>query len=234
MPARENVVPLSEQQYGRTKAQVIVYDILRVLARSISPVLMGFRALGRENFPTTGGALVCSNHQSHFDPIIVGLTCDRRLNYVARKTLFGFLPFRILIEFLDAIPIERDGIGIGGLKATLKRLKRGEMVLIFPEGTRSKTGEMGRLRPGFCTLARRGKVPIVPVGFDGGYDAWPRSRPLPGWSRICVCIGEPIEPGDFADLTDKEMQAEVERRIRICFERAKRMNAFRRLDRASV
>lgn len=221
---------LNEKLFGRSWTQVIVYDVLRVLARSIAPALMSFRAIGRDNYPKTGGALICSNHQSHFDPIIVGLTCDRRMNYVARKSLFRFAPFRFIIEFLDAIPIEREGIGIGGLKETLRRLKRGEIVLIFPEGTRSKDGKMGRLRPGFTTLARRGKVPIVPVGFNGAYDAWPRSRPLPGWSRICVCVGEPIMPEDFADMDDDELLAEVEKRVRACFTRAKRITDDSRED----
>lgn len=218
------IVSLNEIQHGRTVRQVVIYDTLRVLARSIMPALMRLRAEGRSNYPKTGGALICSNHQSHFDPIIVGLTCNRRMNYVARKTLFGFFLFRWLIEFLDAIPIERDGIGIGGLKETLKRLKRGEVVLIFPEGTRSKDGEMGRLRPGFCALARRSKVPLVPVGFDGGYDAWPRTRLLPGWSRIHVVVGPPIEPEDFKRMDDDQLMAELERRIRVCFDRARRMS----------
>lgn len=216
---------LSEKQFGRSWTQVIVYDYLRILARSLCPMLMAFRAIGRTNYPRSGGALICSNHQSHFDPIIVGLTCDRRMNYVARKSLFGFLPFRLLIEFLDAIPIEREGIGIGGLKETLRRLKRGEMVLIFPEGTRTKNGDMGHLRPGFCTLARRSKVPIVPVGFNGGYDAWPRSQPLPGWSRMCVCIGKPIDPQDFEQMDDDQLLAEVERRMRDCFHHARRITS---------
>ena len=91
-----------------------------------------------------------SNHQSHLDPVLVGLASDQRLNYLARDTLFGFAPFRWLINSLDAIPIDREGLGLGGLKETLKRLKRGESVLMFPEGTRTRDGEVGRLRPGFC------------------------------------------------------------------------------------
>lgn len=217
-------MPLSEVQHGRTTRQVVIYDVLRTFARSLTPALVRLRAEGRENYPPTGGALVCSNHQSHFDPIFVGLTCDRRMNYVARKTLFRVTLFRWLIEFLDAIPIERDGIGIGGLKETLRRLKRGELVLLFPEGTRTKNGEMGKILPGFCALARRGKVPIVPVGFDGGFAAWPRSRLLPGWSHVHVVIGEAISPDTFRDWDDDQLIEELEKRIRVCFERARRMS----------
>jgi 1-acyl-sn-glycerol-3-phosphate acyltransferase len=215
-------VSLSELKFGRSWFQVVTYDVLRFLARGVMPGVMRFRVHGRENYPTTGGALICSNHQSFFDPVLVGLTCNRRMNYVARKTLFDVIGLRQLISFLDAIPVERDGIGLSGLKETLKRLKRGELVLIFPEGTRTRDGDMSRLLPGFCTLARRGKVPIVPIGFDGAYDAWPRMRWLPGWARVSVFIGEPIWPDEFRGWEDAELLAEVERRMRTCFEAARR------------
>ena len=65
--------------------------------------LFRFRCEGRDHYPHDGGGLICSNHQSFFDPVIVGLTCDRRLNYLARQTLFRFTLFRWLIEFLDAL-----------------------------------------------------------------------------------------------------------------------------------
>ena len=103
--------------------------------------------------PPTGGGLVMSNHQSNLDPVLIGLCCERRLNYVARQTLLTFAPLRWLFNSLDAIPIDRDGTGLGGLKETLKRLKRGELVLLFPEGTRtqgrrSAAHQAGLLCPG--------------------------------------------------------------------------------------
>lgn len=182
---------------------------------------MRIRAHGRENYPSTGGGLICSNHQSHYDPVVVGLTCDRRMNYVARKTLFDSLLVRGIISFLDAIPLERDGNGLGGIKETLKRLKRGELVLIFPEGTRTTDGDMHDLLPGFCVLARRGKVPIIPVGFDGAFEAWPRSRIIPGWAPISVHIGKPILPSEFAEWDDERLLNEIQVRMRECFEAAR-------------
>ena len=71
-----------------------------------------------------------------------------------RDTLFGFPPFRWLINSLDAIPIDREGIGLGGIKESLRRLKAGEMLVIFPEGTRTKDGNVGELKPGFLALAQ--------------------------------------------------------------------------------
>ena len=130
--------------------------------------------------------LVVSNHQSHLDPPLVGVACPRRLNCLARETLFHFAPFRWLINSLDAIPIDREGLGLAGIKESLRRLKRGEMVTIFPEGTRTGDGEIGPFLPGFTALAVRGKAAILPVAIEGAFVAWPRggSRPLGNHSRV--------------------------------------------------
>ena len=174
------------------------------------------RCEGRDKVPATGGGLMLSNHQSNLDPVLVGLACNRRLNYVARKSLFKFAPFRWLINSLDAIPIDREGTGLEGLKETLKRLKRGEIVLLFPEGTRTPNGEVLRMKPGFCAVARRSKLPLFPVALDGAWQAWPRQRVLPGRSIVHIHFGEPIGPELIATLDDAQLTAEVERRIREC------------------
>lgn len=162
-----------------------------------------------------------SNHQSNLDPVIIGLCCNRRLNYVARQTLLTFAPLRWLLNSLDTIPIDRDGIGLSGLKETLRRLKRGELVLLFPEGTRTRDGEVQAIKPGFCALARRAEVPLVPVAMDGAFDAWPRQRSFPRPAVIHVQFGEPILPAHVKLLSDEQLVQEVERRIRDCHARAR-------------
>jgi 1-acyl-sn-glycerol-3-phosphate acyltransferase len=153
--------------------------------------------------------------------VLVGLSLRRRLNFLARETLFGFAPFRWLILSLDAIPIDREGVGLSGLKETLRRLKRGEMVLIFPEGTRSRDGEVGSLKPGFVSLARRGNVRLLPVGIDGAFEAWPRTNPFPRSATINIQFGAPMEPNEVKPLNDEELIAEIERRIRCCHAQAR-------------
>src|SRR6185436_16558080 len=114
------------------------------------------------------------------------------MNYLARDTLFNVPGLSLLIAFLDAIPIDREGGGLAGLKETLKRLKAGELVLIFPEGTRTGDGEVAPLKPGFISVARRSRVPLIPVGLEGAFQAWPRTSPFPRVGRIAIVIGEPI------------------------------------------
>lgn len=213
-----NSVPRSPQ---RSLAQRWGYDVLRLLLQFLGVCLYGLRVVGREHWPAAGGGLVCANHQSMFDPPLVGLTCQRRMNYLARDTLFRVPILAPLIKFLDAIPIDREGGGLAGLKETLRRLKAGELVLIFPEGTRTSDGEVSPLKPGFIAVSRRGRVPLVPVGIDGAYQAWPRTSRFPRFGRIAVAIGEPISAEQVAEFSDEALLVELERRIRACHAQAR-------------
>ena len=195
------------------------YGFWHVFCRFFGVMVFRVRVRGREHVPKTGGALVLSNHQSHLDPIMMGLASDRRMNYLARQTLFRFTPFRWFIQSFDAIPLDREGLGLSGLKETMARLKRGEMVQIFPEGTRTHDGEVGPFKPGFCALAKRVKVPLVVAAFDGGFDAFPRTSHVPRPARIHIEFGPTITPEEVAQFkSDEELVAEVRRRIVACFE----------------
>ncbi len=192
------------------------YQLLQRLLQLVAVLVYGVRYWGRENIPGSGGVLVVSNHQSHLDPPLVGIGCPRRLNYVARETLFRFAPFAWLIDSVGAFPIDREGMGLGGIKESLKRLKRGEMVLIFPEGTRTGDGAIAPFRPGFTTLAVRSGAAILPVAIEGAFQVWPRRQKFPGRGRIRVCYGPPILPAEFAGCDERELLAEVERRVHEC------------------
>jgi 1-acyl-sn-glycerol-3-phosphate acyltransferase len=192
------------------------YELLKRMLQLAGVLALGVRHWGRENIPRSGGVLVVSNHQSHLDPILVGIGCPRRMNYVARETLFRFAPFAWLIDSVGALPLNREGMGLKGIKESLKRLKRGEMVVIFPEGTRTRDGAIGPFRSGFTTLAVRADAAILPMAIEGAFQAWPRWRKFPGLGRIRVRYGAPIRPAEFAGRDERELVAEVERRVREC------------------
>ena len=218
----------TKKQRTKSRAQRLLYRFLRVAARIVAVGFYRVRVFGRENWPTEGGALVCSNHQGFFDPLIVGLSCDRQLSFLAKKSLFKF-PLKTFIEKLNAIPVNRAGTGLDGLKETLKRLRGGDFVLIFPEGTRSETGEIGQLKPGFIAVARKGKVPIVPVVFDGSFQAWPKWQILPSIGVVHVLIGKPIVPEEITTLSDDELLTLLQERMHTMFRevqysRARSMN----------
>jgi 1-acyl-sn-glycerol-3-phosphate acyltransferase len=192
------------------------YGFLKRLLQLGGVLFYGIRHEGRENIPASGGVLVVSNHQSHFDPPIVGIGCPRRMNYLARDTLFRFAPFGWLIHSVGAIPIDREGVGLQGIKESLRRLKRGEMVLIFPEGTRTRDGEIAPFKPGFTVLASRSGASILPVAVDGAYAAWPRDQKFPGLGVIRVRYGRPLLPEEIEGRDERDLAAEVERRVHEC------------------
>ncbi len=192
------------------------YNFCQVLCRIFCVVLFGVRVRGQHWFPRHGGVLLVSNHQSHLDPILVGISCDRQLSSLARDSLFRIPVVRTLITWLDAIPLDREGVGLSGLKETLRRLKRGDVVLVFPEGTRTPDGRLGPLKPGFCALARRTGVPILPMAVAGAFEAWPRWRAWPRPATIHVQYDRPLSPDEIATWDDSQLVAEVQSRLAAC------------------
>jgi 1-acyl-sn-glycerol-3-phosphate acyltransferase len=176
-------------------------------------VLFRYRYFGRTNVPATGPVLLVANHQSHLDPVLVGLACPRRLKYLARHDLF-FWPFSWWIRALGAVPIDRTRGAVSGMKTTLKLLEQNEAVLVFPEGSRTYDGQLQPLKPGFCLLARRSGATIVPIAVQGAFAAMPRGSQLPRPAPIQLTFGEPITKRQSAPLTDDQLTDLVLDRIR--------------------
>lgn len=199
---------------AKTWFQRFGYQCVRLSTWFAFRLMFRLKLLDLDRIPSSGPVLICGNHQSHLDPMLVGCCSRRRMNFLAKKQLFRYPPLSWLISFLDSIPIDREGMSAGGIKETLKRLKRNEMVLMFPEGTRTPDGEMKTILPGFCALVKRTGAAVVPVGIQGAWEAWPRHRgyPLPG--RIVMSFGTPLLPADYRDLDDQALVVLLERRIR--------------------
>lgn len=200
------------------------YNFIKWMMWCCCRMAFGIRVADAEKIPPNGGALVCANHQSHLDPVLFGIASRRRMNYLAKKELFRYPPLSWLIRFLDAIPIDRDGFSAGAIKEVMKRLKRGEMVLMFPEGTRTPDGELKEIKPGFLTIARRTKVALIPCGVTGSFQAWPRKNKLPRPGvGIRITFGDPLFPDDYQNLTDDQLQQELELRVRACIAHSESM-----------
>ena len=147
----------------------------------------------------------------------MGVSCPRPINYLARKTLFRHFPMRAFLELNDAIAIDRDSVGLAGIKESLKRLKRGETVLMFPEGTRCSDGQLQPFKPGFDILARRSKSVLLPVALEGCFQAYPRDATLPRLGRIQVVIGQPIAFEEYQNLSPEETKQLMESKVAECF-----------------
>ena len=183
----------------RSLREAAWYGFVRYATATLLAAGGGLRASGTRNLPRTGGALLISNHLSHLDVFVLGLPLPRMLNYVARSTLFVPV-LGPLIRSVGGFPIQREGKGTSGVKETLRRLRDGGVVTFFPEGTRSSDGTLGPLKPGIAALAERARVPIVPAGIAGTFEAWPRHRRVPRPYPVWVHYGRPIAPEELADI----------------------------------
>ena len=151
------------------------------------------RADGLNLVPSSGGALVVANHQSFLDPMFAGYALEREVYYMARDSLFRSKIFGALIRSVNAFPVKRSSADIGAIKESLRLLKKGNLVLVFPEGTRTCDGSIGPLQPGAVMIACKAGVPIVPLAIDGAFDAWPRNRRWPNlFVSVRVIFGTPM------------------------------------------
>ena len=144
-----------------------LYEFARVLMRNFVRIGYRVRCEGRENVPDEGGYLFISNHRSMMDAIFIGLlTPKSRFCFLAKQELFRNRFFGRLIQKLGAVAVDRGAGDISPLEELCQRLRNGENCLIFPEGTRSKDGKLGRFKSGAALIAAQTGVPVVPVGIS--------------------------------------------------------------------
>ena len=206
-----------------------LYSTLWILSRTLGVALFGVRVRCDEPLPPAGGVLVLSTHQSHLDPLLLGLATQRRLSSMARSSLYRFKPFGFVITALDAVPIDREGSAVAAMKVVIKRLQDGAAVIVFPEGTRTHDGRMGEIKSGFAILAKKARVPIAPVAIVGAYECWPRSRRFPRPGRIRLEFGRVLAADEVAALDERALVAECTRRLEDLDARGRAARAGRRI-----
>lgn len=176
----------------------MLYKIGLVILRFVLLFVFRIKRVGRENVPKVGGVIVAFNHRSYWDPVMAGVTCPRRLRFMAKEELFKNPLFGALIKSLGAFPISRGRGDIGAIKGSLKILREGNAMLIFPEGRRVTDGSKPKAKPGVAAIAHRAKVPVIPVSIAGEYK----------WlHKITVTYGEPVYLDFESKMTPEEMQA---------------------------
>lgn len=142
---------------------------------------------GDENIPLKGGVLLVSNHISLADPPVIGGCATRPLYFFAKEELFRIPFFGWLIRQINAFPVKRYEHDVGAFKTAQMLLKSGQAVLVFPEGRRSKTGSLGKAKPGAALLAFKTGVPVVPVCIQN-------THRLSSFRKVKVSFGKPIYP----------------------------------------
>lgn len=161
----------------------------------ILKVVFRLRVRGGENVPETGPVLYVLNHQSHLDPVIAGMAVTRRHpNFIAKSGLFNNRVFGAFIRGLNSIPIKQGSADMGAIRTAIEQMELGRVLIMFPEGSRTRDGAMHGFKRGAWLILSRAKPTVLPGAVEGAYDAWPRSRSRPYLlgKRVMLRVGKPI------------------------------------------
>lgn len=159
------------------------YRVAKIICRAILFLVRRWQVTGNTVLPSGQGMIVVANHVSYWDPVVVGCALNRRIFFMAKAELFKIPGLGLIIKKLGAFPVQREGVDRSSIKRALELLAAGEVVGIFPEGTRSKTGELLNPHLGAAMLAIKGGVPLLPVAVSG-------TKGFLG--QVKVIIGEPM------------------------------------------
>ena len=173
------------------------YKFAKVVTTIFYAIFFRVKVYGKENIPKDSGALLCCNHQSYHDPVIMATYATRVVHYMAKRSLFDVKGLNIIIRWLYAFPVDRDKKDLEAVRTTIKLLKSGEVVGIFAEGRRVKEGEAHDAKSGTVMFAVKAKVPVIPVASTSSFKLF---------SKIIVKYGEPIY---FEELQGRVLNSET-------------------------
>lgn len=195
----------------------LIYNIFYNLAKLLARLCFGMRIVHPERMLESGPLILAVNHTSFFDPPLAGICSRRGVYYLARKTLLKWPFFGPLFPAMNVIPVERDGNDMSALREVIKKLKEGNGVVLFPEGTRSKDGHLQAGRAGIGLVIAKTGAPVLPMRIFGAFDAFPKGGKRLHFPRITVVLGQPlffsreeVSSGDrntYQRLSDRVMEA---------------------------
>lgn len=170
----------------------MVYVFLRFLAFIIFKAVFRIRVTGEKYIPKDGGFILASNHISYLDPIALGVACPRKLNYMARHDLFLNQWFSRLLYSVRTFPVKRGHADLSAIKEAINKLRRGEPLVLFPEGSRRLEGLSSQPLPGIGFLANKANVTVIPAFVKGTDKALPKGAKFILPAKIYVYFGKQI------------------------------------------
>jgi len=174
----------------------MIYVICRGILRFIYAIFFPLKILGKENVPEEGGVLLCANHISNLDPFTMGIKLDRHVKYMAKAEIFEVPVIGWLAKQVGAFPVKRGGVSKESIKTALNILRSGNVMGIFPEGTRN--ADTGAAKKGAAHFALRSGAAVVPVAIAGRYKLF---------RRVVVIYGAPIDLSEFAGAGSESLDA---------------------------
>ncbi len=199
---------INDQKPKKEKSNIL-FLMGRQMFRIMFAVLYRWHIEGTENIPKTGGAVIAPNHTSFFDPPLTGAAMKRPLYFMAKKELFDIPVLGFLIKRTHAFPVKRGVQDMAAMRNAFKLLEGGHLLLMFPEGTRSKDGNPGKARAGAGMVACNAQVPLVPVKIEN-------TNKMSKFKKIKIKYGKPVYPPteytkeSYTELSQKVLDAIAE------------------------
>jgi 1-acyl-sn-glycerol-3-phosphate acyltransferase len=189
----------------------MLYEFLRVLFRGYFKLFHRWQVSGVEHIPKQGAVILCANHISNFDPPLLGSPLERRVHFMAKAELFSIPVLGWAIRKLGAFPVRRGAGDRAALRTAFKLLEEGQVLVIFPEGTRSKTGEIEEGHSGAAVFALRSGATVVPAAIIG---------PIKLFRPVKLIYGRPVDLSRFQGVKpNKEMITEATHEIMSAIEK---------------
>ena len=173
-----------------------MYKFLIVLFNGIIRILFNYKVEGLENLPTDGSYILACNHRTFIDPVFIACAVKRRCSFIAKKELFNNKIIGAFFSWIGAFPVDRGTGDTNALEKAVEDIKSGKPFVIFPEGTRTKTGKLGRGKSGVAVIAGNANADLVPVAvcYEGK---------LCFRKKVTLKFGEIIPYEDF-QITDND------------------------------
>ena len=168
--------------------------------------LLRVRVIGADQVPDDGPVIVAANHASYFDIPLLGISLARQADYLAKRELFALPLVGALLRALGGVPVKRGGIDRAAMAEVARRLAAGRLLVIYPEGTRSRTGILGPARPGIGWIVAQSRAVVVPVFIRG-------TRPLRPFGEVTLRFGEPLDFGPDLALPEQMQSKKLYARI---------------------
>ncbi|HBM74336.1 MAG TPA: 1-acyl-sn-glycerol-3-phosphate acyltransferase [Clostridiaceae bacterium] len=166
----------------------MLYNFAKGLFYAYFSIFNKVTVKGAQNIPDSGGVVLCPNHIHWMDPILIAVYTKRKIHFMAKVELFKNNFFAMILKDLAAFPVKRGRPDISAIKTSFNVIKSGEILGIFPEGTRSRSGKLLPAEPGVALISIKTHSPVIPIRITGSYGLF---------KRLYIYIGKPISYSEF-------------------------------------
>ena len=186
------------------KVGKVMKEVIRTISRGIvkgaiwiyCKIVYRFKVVGKENIPKNGAVIICGNHRTFLDPPLIEVTCGRYTRFLAKEELTKNKFLAFLGWVFESILVKRDSKDVAALKESLKVLKNGDCLALFPEGTRNGIAKGEKVKDGAAFFAVRSGAPVIPCGIKGGEK---------GNKKVTITYGKPLDFSEYKGSKDKEV-----------------------------